>query len=363
MNFAVPRFLKQIHWPLVILTVLFAVLGIFEIYSASFREGGSYASKQLCWLFVGLLVFFATMWLGYRSFLDLGYLFYGLTIGMLVWVLFFGESVSGAQRWIFLGPFALQPSEFAKVATLLTLANFLAARSPVEKQKRTFLMASVLVGLPTLLVLKQPDLGSALVFLPLFLAMMFLWGIRFRYLILLFLMGLSSLPLLWHILKPYQQKRILVFFNPQIDPIGASYTAIQSKIAVGSGGLFGKGWLGGTQTQLDFVPEHHTDFIFSVVAEEFGFLGAFFLVILFLLLISYIFQIMQQTTDFRARLLAVGIASAIAFQVFVNIGMTIGLAPITGIPLPFISYGGSSLIANFFILGLLASVYKERSIF
>jgi rod shape determining protein RodA len=164
-------------------------------------------------------------------------------------------------------------------------------------------------------------------------------------------------------LKPYQQKRILVFLNPAIDPIGASYTAIQSKIAVGSGGLWGKGWLQGTQTHLDFVPEHHTDFIFSVIGEEFGFMGALLVIFLFSALIGYAFQIMHHTTDLKAKLLAIGIIAVMFFQVFINIGMTIGVAPITGITLPFMSYGGSSLIATFFGLGLLASVYKERSIF
>ncbi len=359
----VPRYLKEVHWPIFILTVLLAGVGALEIYSASFRDEGGYASKQLLWLLAGIGVFFVTLWIGYRSILNLSNLFYIFTIGLLVWVLMFTETHSGSQRWITVGSFAIQPSEFCKIATILVLANFLAARSVLLKQKRTFAAAIFLAALPAALVLKQPDLGSALVFIPILIAMIFLWGVRIRYLVTLFLMGAASVPFLWHMLKPYQQKRLLVFFNPQIDPIGASYTAIQSKIAVGSGGLFGKGWLQGTQTQLDFVPEHHTDFIFSVVAEEFGFLGAILLVFLFALLIGYAFQIMQHTTDLKARFLALGIVAYISFQVFINIGMTIGLAPITGLTLPFISYGGSSLIANFFAFGLLASIYKERSIF
>ncbi len=359
----VPRFLKGIYWPVVFLTILLTALGIITIYSASFRGGGDYASKQLIWFLMGLCIFLMTISVGYRSFLNLSYIFYVITIALLLWVLILGEARSGAQRWIMLGSFAVQPSEFSKIATILMLANFLSNRSALQHQKRTLIACLILVGLPAILVLKQPDLGSALVFTPVMLAMIFLWGMKIRYFIFLFLTGTASMPFLWHVLKPYQQKRLLVFINPSIDPIGASYTAIQSKIAVGSGGLLGKGWLQGTQTQLDFVPEHHTDFIFSVIGEEFGFLGAIFLLLLFGLLIVYAFRIVNHTTDFRARLLALGIAMAFSFQIFVNIGMTIGMAPITGLPLPFISYGGSALVANFFAFGLLVSIYKERSIF
>ena len=359
----VPRFLKHIHWPLFGVVLLLGLIGTLTIYSATFRAGGDYATKQFFWLLIGLGVFLLTIIVGYRSFLNLSYTFYGITIALLLWVLFFSPTRGGAHSWIAIGSFAVQPSEFAKIATILALAQFLSAQSTTTKHKRNLIIAMALVGLPTLLVLKQPDLGSALVFIPLLVGMLFLWGVRIRYLIALFVMALSSVPFIWHVLKPYQQKRILVFVNPSIDPIGASYTAIQSKIAVGSGGLFGKGWLQGTQTQLDFVPEHHTDFIFSVIAEEFGFLGALSLILLFMLLIRYAFQIIKHTTDEKAQLVALGIACVFAFQVFVNIGMTIGIAPITGLTLPFISYGGSSLIASFLACGLLVSIYKERSIF
>ncbi|MBI3999936.1 MAG: rod shape-determining protein RodA [Candidatus Omnitrophica bacterium] len=345
------------------LAFLLGAIGICEIYSASFRVGGDFASKQLFWFFIGIAVYFLAIWIGYRYFLDLSYLFYVLSIFMLIWVLVFGEARSGAQRWLTIGSLQIQPSEFCKIATILMLANFLASRSAQMAQKRSFFAAICFVGVPAVLVLKQPDLGSALVLIPILFALVFFWGVKIRYLVTLFFGALATLPFLWHGLKPYQQKRLLVFLDPSIDPIGASYTAIQSKIAVGSGGLFGKGWLQGTQTQLDFVPEHHTDFIFSVFAEEFGFLGALFLILLFALLVTYAFQVMLHTTDSRARLLALGIASYFSFQAVVNIAMTFGFAPITGIPLPFISYGGSSLVVNFFAFGILSSIYRERSIF
>ncbi len=358
-----PRFLKDIHWPITFLTITLAAVGIFSVYSATFRSMGDYTQKQLIWSFIGIFVFFITIRLGYRFFLNISYTFYVVTILLLLWVLFFTEAKAGATRWIAIGPFALQPSEFSKMATVLMLANFLAGRNPNSKHLQNLILTVFFVGMPAILILKQPDLGSCLVFSPILIAIIFLWGIRIRYLLGFLLAGASSLPFLWHALKPYQQKRLLVFLNPSIDPIGASYTAIQSKIAVGSGGLIGKGWLQGTQTQLDFVPEHHTDFIFTVIAEEFGFIGAFFIIILFALLIAYSFQIMKHTTDNRAKLLAIGIIGFFSFQVVINIAMTIGLAPITGITLPFISYGGSSLLATFFAFGLLASIYRERSIF
>lgn len=358
-----PKFLKDIHWPLTFLTILLAAVGIFSVYSATFRGTTDYAQKQLIWGLIGIIVFFLTMRLGYRFFLNISYTFYIITVVLLVWVLFFTDARSGANRWISMGPFALQPSEFAKMATILMLANFLAGRNPGSKHFQHLVLTVLFVGMPAFLILKQPDLGSCLVFCPILIAILFSWGVKFRYLIGCFILGAASLPFLWHALKPYQQKRLLVFLDPSIDPIGASYTAIQSKIAVGSGGLFGKGWLQGTQTQLDFVPEHHTDFIFTVIAEEFGFVGAIFIIILFALLIAYSFQIMRHTTDHRAKLLAIGVIGFFSFQVIINIAMTIGLAPITGITLPFLSYGGSSLLATFFAYGLLASVYRERSIF
>ncbi len=351
------------HWPIIVSACLLAVFGLIAIYSASFRMNGDYAAKQGMWFVVSIVLFFVTVSIGYRPFLNVSLLFYTVTLGFLVWVLLFSETQFGANRWINIGRFAIQPSEFAKLATLLTLAQYLSGQLTFAKQTKSVLIALGLIVLPFLLILKQPDLGSALVFIPIFVSIIFLWGLRKRYFLGMLGAGLCSLPVLWNFLKPYQQRRLLVFLDPAHDPIGASYTAIQSKIAVGSGFLWGKGWLAGTQTQLDFVPEHHTDFIFSVIGEEMGFVGTMSLIALFGILIWYMFDILNHTTELRARLLSVGIVSMFFFQVFVNIGMTIGLAPITGITLPFVSYGGSSLAMGFMCLGLLVSIYKERSIF
>jgi rod shape determining protein RodA len=356
-------FVKGIHWPIFLLSVGITFSSFLFIYSATFRGSENYMMKQFAWLCLGLLSFLSVVTLGYRRFLNMSYLIYFISIVFLVLVLIHGHVRHGAQRWISIGSFILQPSEFCKVATVLVLARFLSDQARKGTQAGSFLTGAFLVIIPIFLILKQPDLGSALVFVPLLIGMLFIWGIRIRYLIGIALLGLTSLPFAWFLLRPYQQKRLLVFLDPNADPLGSGYTAMQSKIAVGSGGLVGKGWLHGTQTQLDFVPEHHTDFIFCVIGEEFGFLGSLLLIVLFCCLIGYFIQVMERTTDLKARILAAGITSMFMFQLLINIGMTIGVAPITGITLPLVSYGGSSMIATFICLGFLTSIHKERSIF
>ena len=357
------RWFKSLPLPLLRNAFLLTAFGVMFVYSATFRTSDGFAERQLAWILVSAAVLFLTVRMGYRFFLGISYAFYVLSIVLLIWVSFAGAIRMGAQRWLELGPFSFQPSEFAKLATILALANFLGSRNLLEGEGRTILATLALVAAPFLLIVKQPDLGSAILFLPLGLFVLFFWGIRYRYLIFASLTGLIASPFLWNFLKGYQKKRILVFLNPNLDPLGSGYTAIQSKIAVGSGGLFGKGWLHGTQSQLDFVPEHHTDFIFSVIAEEVGFFGSFFLLLLFGILFYQMFQLIERTTDIKGKLLSVGIVSLFFSQVLINVGMSFGLFPITGITLPLVSYGGSSLAVNAVAIGLLASVYKERSIF
>ena len=357
------RWFKSLPLPLLRNALILMTVGVFFIYSATFRSSGDFAIRQSAWLGVSLLFFVLTIQLGYRYFLGISYAFYVLAIAFLVGVDLFGTVRLGAQRWIELGPFSFQPSEFAKLATVLALANFLGSRNPWEGEWKVIGTTVLVAGLPLVLILKQPDLGSAVLLIPLGVFLLFLWGIRLRYLVMSFVGSLLASPFLWNLLKDYQKKRILVFLNPQLDPLGAGYTAIQSRIAVGSGGLFGKGWLHGSQSQLDFVPEHHTDFIFSVIGEELGFFGSFFLVFLYGILFYQVFQVMEKTTDIKGRLLVLGILSFLFFQFLINVGMSFGLFPITGITLPFVSYGGSSLVASAIALGLIASVYKERSIF
>lgn len=358
-----PRWLKSLPIPLLRNMLILMAVGVMFIYSASFRSTGEYAVRQLYWILVSFVALFLTVRLGYRFFLGISYALYVVAAGFLIWVFFAGVVRLGAQRWLELGPFAFQPSEFAKLASVLALANFLGSRNPWEGEGKALAWTTLVIGVPLLMILKQPDLGTAVLLIPMGVVLLFLWGIRYRYLIVSFLVAVASSPLVWHFLKSYQKKRILVFLNPTLDPLGAGYTAIQSHIAVGSGGLFGKGWLHGTQSQLDFVPEHHTDFIFSVIAEELGFLGSLFLIVLYGTLFYQMFQVIERTTDIKARLLSAGVLSLIFFQTLINIGMSIGLLPITGVTLPLVSYGGSSLVATAIALGLLVSVHKERSIF
>ena len=358
-----PRWLKGIHLPLVFSVLGLAAVGLLFIYSASFRESGNFEVKQLFWIAIGLGVLIGVPFIGYRPFLSVSYLFYVLTLILLVMVDFLGHRHLGAQRWLELGPFAIQPSEFAKLGTLLAVVNFLGSHHPWEGQTRTVSGALLLLAIPFLLIVKQPDLGTALLFIPMSLVMLFLWGVRKRFLAAVFGAMALAVPLAWEFLKGYQKKRLLVFLDPNRDPLGSGYTALQAKIAVGSGGLWGKGYMAGTQAQLHFVPEHHTDFIFCVIGEEWGFLGSVLVLCLYGFLFHSIFLIMQHTTDGKAKMLCGGVLALFFAHVMINIGMTFGLMPIAGLPLPFISYGGSSFVMNCMALGLVLSVYRERSIF
>jgi rod shape determining protein RodA len=228
---------------------------------------------------------------------------------------------------------------------------------------KSLVVPCLLLGVPFILVLLQPDLGTALLMLPIFFAILLVGGARVKYIVWMIAIGLAGLPVFWHFLREYQKQRLLVFLNPNIDPLGAGYTIIQSKIAVGSGGLFGKGWLAGTQNQLNFLPERHTDFIFSVIGEEWGFLGALIVVFLYFVIVQKAFTIANLTSDRFGKLIATGIGVLLGFQVIINIGMTIGLMPVVGIPLPLVSYGGSSLLSTLVAIGLLLNVFMRRSTF
>lgn len=357
------RLFRGIHLPLVFSVLALAAIGILFIYSATFREPNQYEVKQFFWALIGFAVLIGIPFVGYRPFLSVSYLFYVITLILLLLVDFFGSTRLGAQRWLELGPIAIQPSEFAKLGTLLAVVNFLGSHHPWEGQAKTVTQALLLLVVPFFLIVKQPDLGTALLFIPMSVVMLFLWGVRKRFLFSVFTALVLAIPFVWGFLKGYQKKRLLVFLNPNLDPLGSGYTALQSKIAVGSGGLWGKGYMAGTQTQLHFVPEHHTDFIFCVIGEELGFLGSLLVLCLYGFLFHSIFLIMQHTTDVKAKLLCGGVLALIFSQVIINMGMTFGLMPIAGLPLPLMSYGGSSFVMTCMALGLVLSVYRERSIF
>lgn len=279
---------------------------------------------------------------------------------MLVAVMVVGQSALGAQRWIQLGPISLQPSEFSKLIMIVSLAGMLEERVGKLNNLHDLLPVAAYVGVPFLLVMKQPDLGTSLVFMAIFFGMIFVCGVNMRLLGGIFGVGLACMPILWHFLKDYQKMRIMVFMDPNVDPLGSGYHIIQSKIAIGSGMLFGKGLFGGTQSQLNFLPENHTDFIFAVVGEELGFIGAAFLLLLYLVVLWRGIKIARDASDMFGRLLAVGITSMLAFHVLVNVGMTTGIMPVTGIPLPFMSYGVSSLTTNILSIAILLNIHMRK---
>jgi len=361
------RSYKDFDKSLIVAAFLIFIIGLFTIHSATQSKGllftESFVFRQINWMGVGIILLFIFIGVSYQRFVDIAYVLYGINIALLALVLLLGHIRLGAQRWFSIGGFAFQPSEFIKLSLILALSSYVGAKKDSMRDFRNLLIPTILLAVPFALVLLQPDLGTALLLLPIFFSILFVSGVEIKYLIGMMALGLAALPAFWHFLHDYQRQRLLVFINPNIDPLGAGYTIIQSKIAVGSGGLFGKGWLAGTQNQLNFLPERHTDFIFSVIGEEWGFLGAITIVLMYFFIIQRALIIASLTSDAYGKAIATGIAAMLALQVVINIGMTIGLMPVVGIPLPLVSYGGSSLITTLAAVGLLINVSMRRSTF
>ncbi|MCM8760594.1 MAG: rod shape-determining protein RodA [Candidatus Omnitrophica bacterium] len=349
------------------MTIAIFIIGMLAIYSAtqaralSFRE--SYVFRQAIWFAIGTIFLFSSVRISYQKFIDASYILYGINVSLLVLVLVLGHVRLGAQRWFAIGNFAFQPSEFMKLSLILALSAYIGQRKDTMQSLASLIMPCVIMAIPFVLVLAQPDLGTALTLLPIFFSILLIGGARLKHLGWMTAIGILCAPFFWHCLRGYQKQRLMVFLNPNIDPLGAGYTIIQSKIAIGSGGLLGKGWLNGTQNQLNFTPERHTDFIFSVIGEEWGFFGSIALLLLYFMIIQRAFSIASQTSDRYGRCIATGIAVLLSTQVIVNISMTIGLMPVVGIPLPLVSYGGSSLLTTLVAVGLLLNVGMRRSTF
>ncbi len=399
---------KKIDLVLLVTVAGLIAMGLVALYSSSHTamvsgETTNYFLKQLVWVFLGLVAMAVVYFMPHRWFFDFAYPLYGLGLFLLVLVLLFGLTGMGAERWIRLGPFKIQPSEFAKLTTILALAKYISSEKIDLNNLPHFLIAALIPFVPFLLIVRQPDLGTSLVFVALTLPMFYWAGLRgsnlvlivfpvlvlfasfhfYAFLILMVLlivylvvtnrslrvivvnflgnvlMGMIT-PVLWNQLKPYQQNRIKIFLRPETDPRGAGYQIIQSKVAIGSGGLFGKGFMQGSQTQLRFLPEQHTDFIFAVIGEEFGLIGVTLGLLLFFILLIRGIQIAAMVKNRFNGIVAIGIVTVFAFQIIINIGMTVGLLPVTGIPLPFLSYGGSALITNLMMIGLLLNFYRNR---
>jgi rod shape determining protein RodA len=347
--------------------ILIAGIGLLSIYSVAMprTDGLPLYLKQLCWIGLGLVVFLSIILIDYHTLSRYALLFYAVSLGLLVAVHFMGRVGQGAQRWISLGFFDIQPSELMKLALLLFLAKDFSGRYRHRGlDLRQLPIPVILAAVPIFLVLKQPDLGSALAISFVFVAIVFLMGIKSRLVVFGVLVSLMLFPFLWHFfwhaLKDYQRDRLLTFLNPTADPLGTGYHIIQSKIAVGSGGLVGKGFLEGTQSQLKFLPMGHTDFIFAVYAEEWGFLGVILLLALYLTLILWGIEAAYKAKDPLGSLIAGGAVSILVFYLVINIGMNLGITPVVGLPLPLMSYGGSSMLTTMAMFGLIMNVKMRR---
>lgn len=347
---------SNIDWVMVFCALALFGLGCATVYSASpiIKGVSSFTMRQLVWGGISALAYVAILRIGYKHLLTISVPFYVVTVFLFVLLIIVGHATKGAQSWFSLGFARFQPSELGKVAFALVLSH-LCVRIPPNTAKGFFIVLG-LSCFTTGLIMLQPDLGSALVYFVIMFAILLAAGTPFKFLAGMIFSCAASLPLLWMMLKPYQKMRLFVFFDPWIDPQGAGYNVIQSRIAVGSGGLFGKGFLRGTQGKLHFLPEPHTDFIFSVFSEEFGFAGSAVVLLLFAILLWRIISVAKYTRDMRAKLLSVGIAAWIWFQMTESVAMSMGLAPVTGLPLPLFSYGGSSLLSVMIALAIVQSI-------
>ena len=356
--------LKRINYGLIILVTACCSIGFAMLYSAAGGDIEPWAQRHLVRYFVGLLGIIILGLINIRLFFKGAYIFYGVSLMLLVFVELVGEVGMGAQRWIDFGVIRLQPSELMKISVVIVLARYFHIRSFHEIGNPLHLVIpAFLVLVPVVLVIKQPDLGTAIMIALSGLVIFFIAGVRIWKFILLFLGGIALVPIIWQFLLEYQKKRILTFLSPEIDPLGAGYHLMQSKIALGSGGLYGKGFIQGSQSHLNFLPEIQTDFIFTMLAEEFGLLGGLVVLLLFFLISCYGLILSFFMASKFARFLTIGMITTLFFYVFINIGMVMGLLPIVGVPLPFISYGGSALLTSMTAIGLIISCHVHRDVF
>jgi rod shape determining protein RodA len=362
-SLSLSRKVWQVNWLLILMVCLIASIGFAMLYSAANGSMDPWASRQMGRFAVGLVVMFCVALVDIGLWLRYAYLIYFFGLVLLVLVALFGTTGMGAQRWLSLGFMNLQPSEFMKIALVLALARYfhLLDRAQVNKLVHLFVPLA-LVAAPTMLVLRQPDLGTALMLVAGSGVMFFLAGIALWKFAAVGIAGLASIPVAWQFLHSYQRQRILTFLNPESDPLGAGYHTMQSKIALGSGGVFGKGFLAGTQSHLNFLPEKQTDFIFTMLAEEFGMVGGLTVLTLYTLVIVYGFAIALRSRNQFGRLVGLGVTTTMFLYMFINIAMVMGLLPVVGVPLPLISYGGTAMLTLMFGFGLLMSVYVHRDV-
>lgn len=369
------RYWRNLDWPLILAVLALIAIGMVVIYSASYSQLVAanlspwyYVQRQLFAFALGIVLAIIIISIDYRAWKRWSRLIYLTTIAILAGVLLVGQTVFGSQRWVRLGPLSLQPSELAKIALILVLAKFFEKEEHAQNGKSA-LKALMLTLIPMALILLQPDMGTATIFVCLFFTMWYLGNAQLKHMAIaggVLITGAVSAIVLslqgWvSIIKPYQLTRILVFLDPYADRDGAGWNIIQSIIAIGSGGFFGKGVLGGTQSSLHFLPANHTDFVFSVIAEEFGFLGSIVVLALFVVVIWRGLRIASIAKDAYGKLLAAGATSIFFFHLIINVGMTLGIMPVTGLPLPFITAGGSTMLTSLIAIGIILNVGLRRS--
>jgi len=351
--------LKNTDWILSAAVVLLALLGIVVIYSLTYTKADAVILyNQILFVSVGIILMFAIQLLDYRYLKNFSWLLYSIGVLGLLVVLILGRTTYGATRWIDIGFFRLQPSEFFKLITIISLAAYLSKKELLNLKELFFSL--IIIFIPIVLVLLQPDMGTAIIIFAIAATLIISSGILKKHFYSLIAIILGLMPIFWFfILKPYQKSRIITFINPQADPFGSGYHVLQSIIAIGSGMIFGRGLGKGFQSQLKFLPAPHTDFIFAVLCEGMGLVGVVLLLFLFAILIYRLFRLLTRVGDKFGYLIVVSTVSFIVFQLIINIGMNMGIAPVTGIPLPFVSYGGSHIIVTFILIGIIQSVYSH----
>ena len=364
-NYSLFEKLKSVDYFLILIIILIGAISVFAIYSTERGEFSFYTKNHLLRLLVFFGMFLVLSFVRITFWYKNAYFFYSICVSLLLITLFFGLMASGSRRWLDLYFLNLQPSEIMKIAIIVCFARYYHRIQTAEIQNYKFILVPlILLLIPCYLVLQQPDLGTSILIAGTGVIIIWLAGLNIKYFVYSTLLLIVSLPFAVSLLKPYQKSRILTFFNPDRDPLGAGYQIIQSKIAIGSGGFFGKGFLKGTQSYLEFLPEKHTDFIFTLFSEEFGFLGSIMLLLLYILLIYRIISIGFYSKSFFSKLFCFGFASAIFLYIFVNISMVLGLLPIVGAPLPIMSYGGSSMLSIMLGLSIVMSckIYSQDQI-
>ncbi len=362
------RLLQNFDWVLLLLLIMISMISLLNLYSATYTirdtGGAQIFAKQIYWFVAGFTLLLLMTTFDYHLLEQMAYPIYILSLSLLVLVLFAGKVFSGSQRWLSLGGISFQPSEFSKIAMVVILSKFFAGQGEyTEYRLRDLWRPFILILIPFILVVRQPDLGTALMLVIISFSIILFMKIRLKSLIILLTASILSVPFVWFCLEDYQKRRIFTFLQPDTDPLGAGYHIIQSKITVGSGMLWGKGFLKGTQTRLHFLPEQHSDFVFSVLAEEWGFAGSLVLLMLYTVLILWCLNIARNSKDMFGTILSVGVISIVFWQLVINVSMAIGLMPVVGIPLVLFSSGGSSIISTMLGMGLLMNISMRRFMF